>query len=167
MLLKYIKLNNIRSYTNAHIEFPEGSVLLAGDIGAGKSSILLAIEFALFGTKGSELPAYSLLRHGKKEGFAELNFELDGKNIVIKRTLKSGKNGISQSSGHLIINDVKKEGMPVELKADVIELLGYPKDLASKSNPALIPCSRPVVMASRALATASPRPLIWLCKIIL
>ena len=133
MLLKYIKLNNIRSYTNAHIEFPKGSVLLAGDIGAGKSSILLAIEFALFGTKGSELPAYSLLRHGKKEGFAELNFELDGKNIVIKRTLKSGKNGISQSSGHLIINDVKKEGMPVELKADVIELLGYPKDLASKS----------------------------------
>lgn len=133
MLLKSVKLNNIRSYTNTSIEFPQGSVLLAGDIGSGKSSILLAVEFALFGTKGSELPASSLLRHGKKEGSVELNFELEGKNIVIKRSLKRSKNGIGQGSGYLIINDVKKEGMPVELKAEIIELLGYPKDLASKS----------------------------------
>ncbi|MBS3102915.1 SMC family ATPase [Candidatus Woesearchaeota archaeon] len=131
MLLKSVKLNNIRSYTNASLEFPKGSVLLAGDIGAGKSSILLAIEFALFGAK-TELPASSLLRHGKNEGSAELNFELEGKDIVIKRTLKRGKNGISQGSGYVIVNDIKKEGMHEELKADVIGLLGYPKELASK-----------------------------------
>jgi exonuclease SbcC len=133
MLLKSIKLNNIRSYDKQELSFPVGSVLLSGDIGVGKSSILLAIEFALFGTKGQELPASALLRHGKKEGSVELNFELEGKDIIIKRTLKRGKTGIAQSSGYIIKNGIKKEGMPVELKADIIELLGYPKDLASKS----------------------------------
>ena len=57
MFLKSIKLNNIRSYEHAEINFPSGSVLLAGDIGSGKSSILLAIEFAIFGAKKGELPA--------------------------------------------------------------------------------------------------------------
>ena len=49
MILKKIKLNNIRSYENQEIEFLEGSTLLSGDIGSGKTSILLGIEFALFG----------------------------------------------------------------------------------------------------------------------
>ena len=51
MVLKYVKLENIRSYINQKIEFPTGSILLSGDIGAGKSTVLLSIEFALFGIK--------------------------------------------------------------------------------------------------------------------
>ncbi|MBS3131071.1 AAA family ATPase [Candidatus Woesearchaeota archaeon] len=133
MHLKSIKLSNIRSYTNAQIDFPKGSVLLAGDIGAGKSSILLAIEFALFGAKPNELPASSLLRHGKKEGYVELNFDVDGKEYLIKRTLKRGSSGIVQGSGYIISEGIKKEGMPTELKAGIIELFGYPKDAASRS----------------------------------
>ena len=96
MLLKSIKLNNIRSYLDQKIDFPVGSLLLSGDIGSGKSTILIAIEFALFGSKPSELPASSLLRHGKKEGFVELAFDMDGKDIFIKRNLKRGKNAIKQ-----------------------------------------------------------------------
>ena len=49
MIINKIKLENIRSYLNQEIELPEGSVLLSGDIGSGKSTILLATEFALFG----------------------------------------------------------------------------------------------------------------------
>jgi len=49
MKLNKIKINNIRSYETQEIVFPEGSTLLSGDIGSGKTSILLAIEFALFG----------------------------------------------------------------------------------------------------------------------
>ena len=55
MILKYIKLENIRSYLNQIIEFPTGSVLLSGDIGSGKSTVLLAIEFVLFGVKRKDL----------------------------------------------------------------------------------------------------------------
>lgn len=133
MILTSLKLRNIRSYLDADIPFPKGSVLLAGDIGCGKSTILLAIEFALFGTKASELPGTSLLRHGKKEGWVELSLTLDGKDIIIKRTLKRSKQGVNQDAGYIIINGMKKECMPKELRAQVFGLLGYPRDLISKS----------------------------------
>lgn len=132
MLLKSIKLSNIRSYLNQKIDFPIGSLLLSGDIGSGKSTILLAIEFALFGSKPSELPASSLLRHGKNEGSVELNFELEGKNIIINRNLKKGKNAIKQETGYIIIDGIKKELSPVEMKSEVFDLLGYPEDLVAK-----------------------------------
>jgi|TARA_Y100000294_G_scaffold170127_1_gene182064 exonuclease SbcC len=132
MLLKSIKLNNIRSYVNQKIDFPTGSLLLSGDIGSGKSTILLAVEFALFGAKPSELPAASLLRHGKKEGSVELNFELESKDIFIKRGLKKSRDAIKQETGYIITNGVKKELSPVEMKSQVFDLLGYPKDLVAK-----------------------------------
>lgn len=132
MLLKSIKLSNVRSYLNQKIDFPIGSLLLSGDIGSGKSTILLAIEFALFGSNPAELPASSLLRHGKNEGSVELIFELEGKDIIIKRNLKKGKNGIKQEVGYIIRDGVKNELSPVEMKSHVFDLLGYPKDLVSK-----------------------------------
>ena len=48
MILKSLHLKNIRSYVDERITFPEGSILLSGDMGSGKSSILLSVEFALF-----------------------------------------------------------------------------------------------------------------------
>ncbi len=133
MLLKSLTLRNIRSYLDAHIEFPKGSVLLAGDIGSGKSTVLLGIEFALFGIKSSELPGSSLLRHGKREGFVELRLEVDGKDILIKRNLKQGANGITQDAGYVIVDGMKRDATPKELRAIVFELLGYPKDLVSRN----------------------------------
>ncbi len=133
MILKSIKLENIRSYLNQQIDFPTGSVLLSGDIGSGKSTILLAIEFALFGVKRKELSGSALLRHGKKEGSVELKFDVNQKEIIIKRKLKRGKEDIKQEAGHIIVNGIKKEGIHVELKTQILDLLGYPKDLITKS----------------------------------
>jgi exonuclease SbcC len=133
MRLISIKLENIRSYLNQEIGFPEGSVLLSGDIGSGKSSILLAAEFALFGIRRKHLPGNSLLRNGKNTGSVELKFNLEGREIIIKRTLKRGKNEVQQDSGYIVINGIKKAGTPVELKAIVLDLLGYPKELVSKT----------------------------------
>ena len=84
---------------NAEINFPVGSTLLAGDIGSGKSTILLAVEFAIFGAKKGELPAYTLLRHGKKEGYVELKMQIDNKDILIKRVLKKSNDDIKQEAG--------------------------------------------------------------------
>jgi len=132
MFLKSVKLHNIRSYESAEINFPLGSVLLAGDIGSGKSTILLAIEFAIFGAKKGELPAYTLLRHGKKEGSVELRMQIDSKDIIIKRALKRSNDDIKQEAGYLIMDGIKKDGTAEELRAIVLELLGYPKDLIKK-----------------------------------
>ena len=57
---------------NEKVEFSDGSVMLSGDIGCGKSTILLAAEFALFGIMKGDVSGESLLRNGKNEGNVEL-----------------------------------------------------------------------------------------------
>jgi len=134
MILKKVILKNIRSFIDEEINFSEGSLLLSGDIGAGKSTILYAIDFALFGTRRGEISGSELLRNGKNQGSVELQFELDGKEIIIKRTLHRGRN-ISQEHGSITINGNNFEYMPTELKAKIIDMLGYPQDLIKKNIP--------------------------------
>ncbi len=132
MILKKISLNNIRSYEQQEIEFSEGSVLLSGDIGSGKTSILLAIEFALFGLQPGQRGS-ALLRNGAKEGGASIEFEVGGKNILIERTIKRGKT-ISQDYAAITIDGEKQEISVTELKNRVLELLNYPKEFSKKQN---------------------------------
>ena len=134
MLLKSISLDNIRSYNSEKMIFPEGSTLLSGDIGAGKSTILLAVEFALFGIGKGEISGESLLRNGKNDGAVELDFSVDGKDVKIKRTLKRQKDSVAQGTGSIEINGSKKEATAVELKSEILSLLGYPKEALTKKS---------------------------------
>ena len=134
MIINSIKLENIRSYLNETVQFPEGNVLLAGDIGSGKSTILLALEFALFGLSKGILSGEALLRKGKREGSVEINLNIEGKQHIIKRTLKSVSGKVGQSSGYIISDDVKKEGTAQELKSQILSLLNYPKELLTKKS---------------------------------
>ena len=133
MLIQKLKLQNIRSYVDQTIEFPEGSILLAGDIGSGKSSVLLAIEFALFGITRGVLSGASMLRTDTSEGSVELHITIDHKNIVIKRSLKRQKADVRQDTGYLILDGKKITATPVELKSKILALLGYPQQLLTKS----------------------------------
>ncbi len=132
MLLKKIRLNNIRSYNDQEIEFPSGSILLSGDIGSGKTSVLLAIEFALFGLQPGQRGA-SLLRNGTKEGSVVLEFDIGENNIIIERGLKKGKT-ISQDYASITINGEKQEMSITELKNKVLEILNYPLEFVKKTN---------------------------------
>ena len=133
MLIKQLKLENIRSYVDGEFSFPEGTVLLAGDIGSGKSTLLLAIEFALFGLKTGELSGGALLRHGAHHGTVELAFEIEGKEYVISRRLKRGKDAIVQDKGFLAEQGAQAELMQKELKAKILEILNYPESVQGKS----------------------------------
>jgi len=132
MLLKKISLNNIRSYENQEIEFSEGSTLLSGDIGSGKTSILLGIEFALFGLQPGQRGSL-LLRNQEKQGGVIMEFEVDGKQIIVERTLKRSKS-ISQDYCAITIDNEKKELSVTELKDKILELLDYPKEFSKKQN---------------------------------
>ncbi|MEK6857441.1 MAG: AAA family ATPase, partial [Nanoarchaeota archaeon] len=107
--------------------------LLTGDIGSGKSTILLAIEFALFGFLRGEVSGSALLRHGSNSGSVEMEFEIENKQVIIQRTLKRAKDRIEQDSSSITINGVKTEATTLEIKTIVLDLLGYPKDLLTKS----------------------------------
>jgi len=132
MILKRIILNNIRSYKNQEIVFPGGSTLLSGDVGSGKTSILIGIEFALFGLQPGQRGT-SLLRNGEKEGGVVLEFEVGNKNVIVERTLKRGKT-VSQDYCAITIDGEKREFSVTELKDKVLGILGYPREFSKKQN---------------------------------
>ena len=134
MMIKSLRLKNVRSYTDEAVSFPAGSTLLSGDIGSGKSTILMAMDFALFGLRKGEITGADILRHGADSGSVELRLEIDGKDVEIKRMLKRG-NSISHDSCVLAINGLSEALTPTELKARMLEMLGYPQELLKKNKP--------------------------------
>ncbi len=134
MIIKELVLRNIRSYTDATVTFPEGAILLSGDVGSGKSTILFAIEFALFGAIRGLLGADSLLRKGTKGGYVRLTFDLHGSEVIIERTLKKNKNRVSQEAGYIVEHEKKFIGTATELRAKMTDILSYPEDSFSRKS---------------------------------
>ncbi len=140
MLFKKLILENIRSYEDLTIEFPttspKNSILLAGDIGSGKTSILLGLQFALFGLQPGQKGS-SILRQGTDKAYARLDIEIDGKIITLERTIKKSKSGSITQDSSTIRTEIGAEPEYLstsEMKDRVIKLLNYPKEFAKKSN---------------------------------
>ena len=127
MILESIKIGNIRSIKNLEITFPQSTMLFYGDIGSGKSSVLKAIEFALFGTlKSADLSGDSILRRGENKASVELSFWLDEDRYVIKRGLSKNKKGnVSQTKGSLIVNDNETSYAATDLRRKILEMFNY------------------------------------------
>lgn len=123
MIIKNLKLENIRSYKEQIINFPPGKTLFEGDIGSGKSTLLMAIEFGFFGL-GSEKAA-SLLRAGENEGSVGLIFESGGREYVVNRRLVRKKNSISQEDCILKTPEETKYYSVTELKEKILEILKF------------------------------------------
>ena len=132
MKIKRLSLRNIRSYESLDLEFPEGSLLLSGDIGTGKTSILLAIEYAIFGLQPGQKGS-ALLRNNADYGEVSLNFEVDENDIMIHRKLKRGKS-VSNDYASITINGEKIESSITEVKTKILKLLGYPPEFVKKTN---------------------------------
>ncbi len=132
MLIHSVTLQNIRSYQEQTVDFQEGITLLAGDIGSGKSTILLAIEFALFGIRRGEISGDGLLRHGESEGGVTLTFSTNA-TYTIHRSLKRSSQGVRQDGGYLEVNGRQELLTANELKARILEILGYPSALLTKT----------------------------------
>ena len=123
MIVKKLKLENIRSYRSQIVEFPLGRTLFEGDIGSGKSTILMAIEFALFGL-GSEKPA-SLLKAGETDGSVSMIFESDGKEYMVQRRILKKRNTYLQGECVLRVGDEHKQYSASEIKEKILEILDF------------------------------------------
>lgn len=123
MILKEIQLKNIRSYVELPpFEFPEGTSLFYGGVGSGKSSLLYAIEFALFGL--GELKGPDLLRNDATEGLVSLTFEEDDKRYSIYRKLRRRRATVSQAEGAISEDGVSHPYDSVtEMKLRVLDVL--------------------------------------------
>jgi len=130
MIFKSLTLSNIRSYKNNEpIDFPVGTSLFEGDIGSGKSTILMAIEFALFGLGNQK--GDSLLRKGSKKGSVTLEFGVGEDNYLVQRSLirKENEGPVRQEKGLLGINGAKIELSPSEIKEKILKILNFKEPL--------------------------------------
>lgn len=132
MIIKKIEITNIRSYKEkTTIELPMGRILFQGDIGSGKSTILSAIEFALFGL--GDIDANHLLRTGESKASVLLEFESGGKSYNVFRSLLRRGNKISQEEGFLDEDGVKKSYSVGELKSKILKIIGINERTQTKT----------------------------------
>ena len=123
MILNSMVLKNIRSYTEETIQFPRGTTLFEGDVGSGKTTILMAIEFGLFGL-GSQKGG-ALLRAGTKEGSVNLQFEVDSVNYEVFRALTKRGRGVQQSECWVKPPEGVLKLSGSEMKEKVLEILNF------------------------------------------
>ncbi|RLI93367.1 MAG: hypothetical protein DRO89_00140 [Candidatus Altiarchaeales archaeon] len=83
MIIKSIKLQNFRSHSNTELNFDTGISVLIGENGAGKTSILEAISFALFKQHVAKID--DLIKRETHEMGVELVFEHNGKEYKVIR----------------------------------------------------------------------------------
>jgi len=114
MIIRAIDLENIRSHKSSHIEFKNGITVITGDVGSGKTTIMEAIKFALFG--GTSENYRNLLRMNENQGSVSLFLEDVNDSIKITRMLRKTKDGYSGSNVILSINGKEKEMSDREMK---------------------------------------------------
>jgi exonuclease SbcC len=126
--LRRLRVKNIRSYEAAELEFASGTTLIAGDVGAGKTSLLYAIEMALFGV--AEVNAAYLVRHGATHAEVAVAFEGQDHQYEIfrrfRRVRRKGQETFEPERIRFIVDGNETSYSATELRQQVIELLGFP-----------------------------------------
>lgn len=97
-MIDKIKLTNWRKHEELEIDFSNGSNIIVGQMGCGKTSILQAIAYGLFGTfselKKRDLKTSDLINKNAKDNIAEIELHIrDSHNnkLTITRRIESDK----------------------------------------------------------------------------
>jgi exonuclease SbcC len=121
--LESLQLENIRSHVKTVVPFVNGFNCLVGGLGQGKSTVLYAFDFVLFGDPLGRSYDY-LLREGADHGKVTAVFVHNGRTYKIQRALHRRGKGISQDIDQLrlyrdgrLVADTKNDAVAEELKA--------------------------------------------------
>ncbi len=135
MRIKRIKLHNIRSHADTEIKLEKGINVFTGRTGSGKSSILLSIEYGLFGSEAG-IKNDAILKRGRQSGYVELEFEEGGDIYTIRRGLKrKGKTiGLDIMNMGVWKNEkpISIVGRASDLNTIIYDILNYPKGVKAK-----------------------------------
>ena len=136
-MITRLSLTNWKTHKHSEFTFDKGTNVLLGVMGAGKSSVVNGISFALFGTfpdlRQRRVKLEDILTskpYKATEASVELGLSLDGKDYTIKRTIKNGKTDTSE----LRLNGDLVEGPATNKVNEAVErLIGLDYDLFSKA----------------------------------
>jgi exonuclease SbcC len=92
MILDEVHLKNFRSHRSTKLSFGRGITVIIGGNGAGKTSILDAISFALFKETPDRVTVDELIRLSAKSGEVSLSFHSKGRKYRVRR-LRTAKRG--------------------------------------------------------------------------
>ena len=87
MKIEIVQLENIRSHVKSLCPSHSGFNCLVGGLGCGKSSVLYAVDFALFGDSIGRSFEY-LLREGADSGKVTVQFTQNGSTYKLTRGIK-------------------------------------------------------------------------------
>jgi len=87
-MIRSIELVDFLAHSNTKLEFDNDATVFVGDNGAGKSSVIDAITFSLFG-EHTRKNNKGLIRRGANQGFAKIEFSANGKNYQAIRKIDS------------------------------------------------------------------------------
>ncbi|MGD0405410.1 MAG: SMC family ATPase [Candidatus Bathyarchaeia archaeon] len=131
MKIEIVQLENIRSHVKSTVPFTRGFNCLVGGLGCGKSSVLYAVDFALFGESIGRSFEY-LLREGADSGRVTVQFMQNGSTYKLTRGLKRKGKSINQNFEELKLYE--DETLVASMKTDAIAeqfkaITGLDKDL--------------------------------------
>ncbi|MBI5047231.1 SMC family ATPase, partial [Candidatus Micrarchaeota archaeon] len=113
-MIKSIRLINWRSHADSKLEFRKGTNLLVGIMGAGKSSILEGISFALFGTfpalERRKLKLDHVVRLNEASAKIFLEFDWDRSSYRVERVIERSKKGTSSHAEVYCNNSLVEHG---------------------------------------------------------
>jgi exonuclease SbcC len=118
MRIEIVQLENIRSHQLSTVPFARGFNCLVGGVGCGKSSILYAVDFALFGDPIGRSFEY-LLREDADTGKVIVQFMQNGKSYKISRGLKRRGKSIGQDFEELKL--FEEDTLIASMKGDAVE----------------------------------------------
>jgi exonuclease SbcC len=131
MKIEIVQLENIRSHVKSTVPFTRGFNCLVGGLGCGKSSVLYAVDFALFGEPIGRSFEY-LLREGADSGKVTIQFTQNGNTYKLTRGLRRRGKGIGQDFEELklfqdetLIASMKTDAIAEQFKA----ITGWDRDL--------------------------------------
>jgi len=117
MRIEIVQLENIRSHVKSTVPFTRGFNCLVGGLGTGKSSVLYAVDFALFGEPLGRSFEY-LLREGADSAKVTVQFTQNGRTYKLIRGLKRRGKGIGQDFEELKL--FEDETLIASMKTDAI-----------------------------------------------
>ena len=104
-MIKDILLKDFIAHRNTKLEFCKGITIFVGHNGSGKSSIIDAITFALFG-KHTRKSNKNLIRRGANSAMVQMHFTLNSREFLATRGLNGG--GVQPFSQFSFVSDGDK-----------------------------------------------------------
>ena len=117
MKIEIVQLENIRSHVKSTVPFTRGFNCLVGGLGCGKSSVLYAVDFALFGDSIGRSFDY-LMREGSNSCKVMVQFSQSGSTYKLTRGLKRKGKSINQDFEALKLYENEK--LVASMKTDAI-----------------------------------------------